>query len=401
MANSPRRPRAFRKVALRRPRLGRPTAFTLVELLVVITIIGMLVALLLPAVQGARARARQLTCLNQLKQISLATISFDSSKGQLPGLTQFIKRGNKEWASIDYDTGLRKFKVISPPANTTLNNISGFSWATMLLSRIERSDIWDQIVSPPRDTGGLAQDVMIPPIEGYICPDDRDVTTQPDLAGLTYVGNSGGWDPRTTGSQGNLNVTSNIGDTADNGIFHDQAGYDRLTPPQKAPKVRMSNITDGAGTTLMYTENIHKTYDSTVASGAPAFSWLFGNEQQLGFVWVVPTPPDTSPQPGDTVNHQEALNRNSQDVVVFPTDKPRFARPASAHSGGMNVAFCDGHGDFLRDDIDYTIYQQLMTPWGRKCVDPADHNAGVNPVSTTHPIYKFRNAPPLAEKDYK
>ena len=40
----------------------------------------------------------------------------------------------------------------------------------------------------------------------------------------------------------------------------------------------------------------------------------------------------------------------------------------------MNVAFCDGHGDFLRDDIDYAVYQQLMTPWGRKCVDAAKHD---------------------------
>src|SRR6476660_1819877 len=91
----------------------RRLAFTLVELLVVITIIGMLVALLLPAVQGARARARTLTCLNQLKQIGLATVSYDSSKGQFPGMTQFIKRGTTEWANIDYDPGSRKFKVIS------------------------------------------------------------------------------------------------------------------------------------------------------------------------------------------------------------------------------------------------------------------------------------------------
>jgi prepilin-type processing-associated H-X9-DG protein len=93
------------------------------------------------------------------------------------------------------------------------------------------------------------------------------------------------------------------------------------------------------------------------------------------------------------VNDQEAINR--ADAATFPANIPRYARPASAHSGGMNVAFCDGHGDFLRDDIDYKVYQQLMTPWGRKCVDPASHT----PVSAT--IKAFQNLAPLAEKDWK
>jgi prepilin-type N-terminal cleavage/methylation domain-containing protein/prepilin-type processing-associated H-X9-DG protein len=383
----------------------RRLAFTLVELLVVITIIGMLVALLLPAVQGARKRARQLTCLNNLKQIALATFSYDSSKGQLPGMTQFIKRGANEWATIDYNPSTytnpdgsqsNKFVVVS--ANN-LNAASGFSWATMILPRIERSDVWDQIVSPPRDSSGVAQYILIPPIESpFHCPDDREISTQPDLAGLSYVGNSGGWDPRAATSQGGLIVNTNAGDTAENGVFHDQAGYERLVPPQKAPKVRLSNINDGSGTTLLFTENIHRTYDATAASGAPAFSWMFGSEQQLGFVWVVPNTPDTSPKPGASDHDQEALNRDSQGIVVYPTNQPRYAHPASSHDNGMNVAFCDGHGDFLRDDIDYTVYQQLMTPWGRKCVDPAKHD---NYTATGQTIYKFRNGPPLAEKDYK
>ena len=59
----------------------------------------------------------------------------------------------------------------------------------------------------------------------------------------------------------------------------------------------------------------------------------------------------------------------------------------------MNVTFCDGHGQFLRDDIDYTVYQQLMTTNGRKCVDPADHtnnNTGSN--------LSFRNGRPAIRK---
>src|SRR4051794_41028450 len=222
----------------------RRLAFTLVELLVVITIIGMLVALLLPAVQNARGRGRQLTCLNNLKQIGLATFNYDSSKGQVPGLTQFIKRGNKEYANISYNATERKFIVTSfntaqsTATTAELNQIYGFSWATILLPKMERSDIWDQITSPPRDGSGNAVPVLIPPIETLVCPSDRDVTTQPDLPGLSYSANSGGWDPHTTSSPTSpLQVTSNIGDTAENGVFHDFSGYDRLS--QKAPKVRL------------------------------------------------------------------------------------------------------------------------------------------------------------------
>jgi len=95
------------------------------------------------------------------------------------------------------------------------------------------------------------------------------------------------------------------------------------------------------------------------------------------------------------VNDQEALNRDSQSTNTYPANTPRYARPASAHSGGMNVAYCDGHSEFLREDIDYVVYQQLMTPNGRKSVNPADH------ADQGAAMTGFRNAPPLAEKDYK
>jgi prepilin-type processing-associated H-X9-DG protein/prepilin-type N-terminal cleavage/methylation domain-containing protein len=387
----------------------RRLAFTLVELLVVITIIGMLVALILPAVNAAKERARQLQCLNNLKQLGLATFSHDTSKGQVPGLTQFIKRGPREYAHVGYDPTSRKFTVTSvttasPPTASQLQSIAGFSWATMLLPRIERSDIWDQIISPPRATDGTAQDVQIPPIDTFVCPSDRDVTTQPDLPGLSYSGNSGGWDTRD--AQGKPTVNSNVGDTAENGVFHDLAGYDRVG--QKAPKVRLGAINDGSATTLLYAENIHKSYDSTSAtSSAPAFGWLGGDwqsgsvEQQLGFVWVVPTTGTSPSQPVSTsVNDQEAINRDTAPTPftpLYPANMPRYARPASAHSGGVNVAFCDGHGDFLRDDIDYGVYQQLMTPWGRKCVNAAKHDD----TGSGSPIDQFRRLPPLAEKDWK
>jgi prepilin-type N-terminal cleavage/methylation domain-containing protein/prepilin-type processing-associated H-X9-DG protein len=367
----------------------RRSGFTLVELLVVITIIGMLVALLLPAVHSVRERGRQTQCMNNLKQLSLAAVAYDSAKGNLPGMTQFVKRGNAEYANVAYVAPkwvVRSQMGVTTPAG--LSNVYGLSWATVLLPRLERNDIWDSIVQPPTPQG----EVPMPPIAVFTCPSDTDALSSPDTLALTYSVNSGGWDPRN--SSGDLNITAPKGDTSDNGVFADQAGYERAGA--KGPIARMGAIKDGAGTTIMMAENIHKTYLDT--SNNPVFSWLTGSkagvEQQLGMVWVVPPAGKTAPLPGDTINDQERIGGNSAGVADFRADIPRFARPASAHGSGANIAFCDGHNQYLRDDIDYVVYVQLMTPNGRKLVDPDNHNNNAPPIST------FRAAPPLAEKDY-
>jgi prepilin-type N-terminal cleavage/methylation domain-containing protein/prepilin-type processing-associated H-X9-DG protein len=380
--------------AIRNPQSN--IGFTLVELLVVITIIGMLVALLLPAVQAVRENARQAQCTNNLKQLALATIAHETSKGQFPGYAQYVKRGRLVWASINYDTNLRKFIVESKtftnkPTSSEYRNISGFSWGTVLLPRLERQDIWDQIVQPPMN-GGDPIEVQIPVVEVFVCPSDSDAATAADLPALSYNANSGGWDF----DGGDFLFGPNEGDTADNGVFHSFSDAERnAAMGAKAPKVRLGTMKDGAATTIMFSENIHKMYDPP-SPGPPLFSWL-GNrlaeepmEQRFGMVWVVETAP--------AFTLQERINGNEADLVDFDPTIPRFARPASAHSNGVNAAFCDNNVKFVREDIDYIVYQQLMTPNGRKCVDPTDHTANLNPGE---PIYEFRSAAPLSEEDYQ
>jgi prepilin-type N-terminal cleavage/methylation domain-containing protein/prepilin-type processing-associated H-X9-DG protein len=368
----------------------RRFGFTLVELLVVITIIGMLVALLLPAVQAVRRNARQTQCLNNVKQLALAMVEYESAKGQYPGYAQFLKRGRNDYVVVGPQTaeGFVTVDTAFDVAAADLKNIDAVTWATMLLPRMERQDYWDQLTDPSVPSG----QPVIRPIEVFVCPEDTDVTSQANVAGLTYVVNTGAWD---------LDRSKFLGDLPANGVFFNVAQFQSEYPStgKKAPVMRMSGIRDGAGTTLMLSENIHKEYNWAT----PPLTWLSSTfslsssagrialEQQLGMVWVV----NTNPQPGTAVDSQERINYT--DATSFDPRSPNFARPASGHGNGVNVAYCDGHSGFLREDIDYIVYQQLLTPNGRKCADPKDPTA--NPPSPA--IQAFQNAPPLAEQDFQ
>jgi prepilin-type processing-associated H-X9-DG protein len=270
------------------------------------------------------------------------------------------------------------------------------------LPRLERQDIWDQIQRPPV-TGATVQAVPIPAVEVFICPSDQEANSLADFPALSYIANSGAWDWNDDDEY--------VGDIAANGVFLSPADHERYQLGGKAPRSRVSKIPDGAGTTLMLAENINKTY--AVTGSAPRFSYLgvpqgsLPVEQQLGMVWVAATTPEadsnvTNGTDTSGLLNQEAINGNVEDLVDFDPTRPRFARPAGAHGGGVNVVYCDGHGGFVREDIDYTIYQQLLTSNGRKCDDPNDpRGPNTAALPNNDAIKLFRNAPPLAEGDYE
>jgi prepilin-type N-terminal cleavage/methylation domain-containing protein/prepilin-type processing-associated H-X9-DG protein len=372
--------------ALSRPRLGRPTflrGFTLVELLVVITIIGMLVALLLPAIQSTTNVSRQTTCANNMRQLAMAAIVYDTSKSRLPGYSQRVPRSRTQAVGLERTSNPPRWQLVSVETGKAVP----ISWATILLPYLERQDYWDQIVA-------VDLELEIRRLDVFVCPSDSDALAMPDLPALSYSVNAGApdWD-------GRFLIGKKIGDTTDNGLFLNL--FEFAWNGVKPPKSRLGGIRDGAATTILVSENIHKSYEPAGPGFPPRFSWAFGTEQHLGIVWVV----NENPQPGGGFVGQERINRASDEVYdndpVFDPNMPRFARPASSHPGGVNVVFCDGHIEFLRDDIEYTVYQQLLTANGRKCVDPRDHDAGVNPPDAAHPIQRFRSAPPLTADDYQ
>jgi prepilin-type N-terminal cleavage/methylation domain-containing protein/prepilin-type processing-associated H-X9-DG protein len=125
----------------------RRDGFTIVELLVVITIIGVLIALLLPAVNAAREGARQAVCINNQKELALAVIQYENAKGHYPGLV----------------------------------GQNGSNWVMAIMEYLGRSDL-AKVSSGGGANAGPVQSTQL------ICPSDRP--NQNDAPALSYVGNT-------------------------------------------------------------------------------------------------------------------------------------------------------------------------------------------------------------------
>ncbi|MGI9456235.1 MAG: DUF1559 domain-containing protein [Aeoliella sp.] len=127
-------------------------AFTLVELLVVIAIIGVLVALLLPAVQAAREAARRTQCVNQLKQMGLAMLNYENTRGEFP------TGGTEPW----HDQG-----------PDTLKFSKGYGWMVQILPYVEQGAL--QSISAGYGEGDKDRDQVVrsTPVSLYFCPSKR------------------------------------------------------------------------------------------------------------------------------------------------------------------------------------------------------------------------------------
>lgn len=146
--------------------LCRFSAFTLVELLVVIAIIGILVALLLPAVQAAREAARRVSCQNNMKQLPLAALNYESSQGGLPHMSEFATLGSD------------RLFVGSPNSATKDGFNKMYSWIVPLLPYMEQSPLYDQFdldlgVDQQVDASGNQIDPQATHIPTLICASDN------------------------------------------------------------------------------------------------------------------------------------------------------------------------------------------------------------------------------------
>jgi len=335
-----------------------PKAFTLTEMLVVITIIGILIGLIMPAVNSARKTAQKTDCANRQRELALAVVRFESSKGSYPGYIQALPKSVNCYSATPYH-------LVVP-------------WTVMILPELNRVDLWNDFRSPSGVPQMVSSSVAMV-INAFRCPSDSQTSLRP----LSYVANCGIQDQ-------NLSSTSvtYTPDRATNGVFQhlyyfrnlQNTGdssrlFYRLQDPSRVLRVSSTDIKDGVSNTILLSENCQ------------AWQWCLGPttetvpnayaESLFGMVWWPPTYFTSNATASPRMINMYRTSADSSNYLTT-SNYYWFARPSSNHENGVNVAFCDGHVVFLRENVAYPVFAQLMTPDGQNIADPISGNALIN-----------------------
>jgi len=347
--------------------------FTLIELLVVISIIATLMALILPAIQQARAAARRTQCQNNMKNIALAAHNFASAKrGKLPALG-----------------------VYGPDMSQTSTPVLGLrSWVVDLLPFMDQRGVYDRFQLDQRWDSGANNAVNRTYIKVLACPDDESAIGID--GGLSYVANHGYvletqianvWVEPGVDWNGNTFISATSAadlDSADSdahrnaGVFWmdiQKAGFPNTVGNTRARAEQKNTHSidgayDGGGQTIMFSENIWAGGEGSWAN--PAWTNVgfvlgldgsggaqsYANPSFSGFV-----------QPGKTAQ-KTTINGGTGNGGVEASPGSLSGRlsaaPNSQHFGGVTVAWVEGSVGFLSQDIDRNVYARLISPAGSK-----------------------------------
>ncbi len=307
-----------------RPIQTERTGFTLVELLVVIAIIGVLIALLLPAVQQAREAARRMQCSNNLKQLGLAMHNYHDTYQAFPS----------GYIELDID-----------------DNEGHWTWSAFILPFMEMGNVTDALdigrINPSQALSNN-QAVMQAEYSPFLCPSDAgpEVSDPGECAGCA-IENAGGTNlglSKTnyvgvnSSAYVRANQATNFGDgtTGATGMFF------------KDSDTRMRDVTDGTSNTLMVAERAYILNREWFGS-----SELFATRDKNG------KGPDHYQHP-DRANFDQGLYRTlcttlfSPNIVIGSTTSKNQARNhgiSSLHPGGAMAVFADGSVSFLTETI--------------------------------------------------
>jgi prepilin-type N-terminal cleavage/methylation domain-containing protein/prepilin-type processing-associated H-X9-DG protein len=346
-------------------RSSRRRGFTLIELLVVIAIIGVLVALLLPAVQSAREAARRSQCINNLKQLGLAIHNYHASQDCLPpgGETNSNDYTNPAYVQYGWTAGPQNFsmavRLLPYMEQTTVFNSANF----------DVTALWNG--SPPNriDGFGINKTLRATKVSSYLCPSDtNNFADDPQVPGSSYHNNQGtnrynnGW--RSTGPtyyqghDGSLQQTRTFGSMTD--------GMSQTAMMSEYVRGKMALTTDG----------VHSAYGSpggvtAIPQGQDDADYKLAQLCQTttlrqwdykGEVWV-----HQDSGRGGGYYHIQPPNRKTCQAGGVDT----IVTASSYHPGGVNVLMIDGSVKFIKNTIDQHNWQAIGTKDGGESI-PGD-----------------------------
>jgi prepilin-type N-terminal cleavage/methylation domain-containing protein/prepilin-type processing-associated H-X9-DG protein len=330
----------FKNNKINTARRARWRGFTLVELLVVIAIIGVLVALLLPAVQAAREAARRSSCQNNFKQVGVAFHNYLAARKVFPSGTEYRQPGATEAICPGTPT---------PDVSIYDSSFSGFGWGAFILPYMEQSALHDQLqledLPKPQKDGVFVDE---PPsknwsataniVEAFICPSELNFEKWVDSAtGIGHFGNEA-WDWPMSNMAG-------VADTRRSHCYLFQARADANGMLFNYSGVKPAQVNDGFSQTYIVGE----------------MTCVRGIDQANLSVWIGPTWVTRSvADVSDGINGPGTLP-GGRDDATNPYDGDGGNRHAeyyldhgfaSWHPGGAHFLFADGSVQFVAEDTD-------------------------------------------------